>query len=474
MKFHLIAFDSIVEAVFFNARNRFHQSTNVDMSSSELINDVNGPYQKKLSEFIRKDELCVHTLRFGLDLYNRLKQTTTEDFFWKDVQDKKSSTDFVMCSLMDNSNNNYLPHLKNLYQRIRDATNDDDDAPIIYIKIMHTIPDDNKYLTDDGRIKPLRERKQSSTHPDTNNSNEINTTSTTSSVAHTSESTQRDVNVSSTSDNTTTSIVPNREVNRNNLTQNITVTHTSESQSTQRDVNVSSTSDNTTTSIVPNREVNRNYLTENITVTHTSVEDLPDKHFTVSGFGVDNMNVSLIYRGNGRNGKTAEERKAVKQERKVKKQKRANITSTFVRLGELEFVQASGYCTVLCSTTNISYMARVIIENKDNNDIDAPRDTKYKFNLKFLLKQADLIVPFTLLQQIVQRNGSNERPFISLPLFQHSHSLTQFATFHNHQTSTNGNHNHDHTRIRRSFNQRNNTSHESQGKRRKYNNRYKK
>ena len=472
MKFHLIAFDSIVEAVFFNARNRFHQSTDVDMSSSELINDVNGPYQKKLSEFISKDDICVHTLRFGLDLYNRLKQTSTEDFFWKEMEDKTSSTDFVMCSLLEKSVFNYLPNLQKLYNRVHDATDSDEDVPMHYIKIMRSIPNDKHYFTDNGKISKLPDRKQLSA-PRQNNP-ESSSDSTTSSVAHTSQSTQRDVNVSSTSDNTTTSIVPNREVNPNNLTENITLTHTSKSQSKQRDVNVSSTSDNTTTSIVPNREGNRNYLTENITVTHTSVEYLPDKHFTVSGFGVDNMKVSLIYRGNERNGTTLEERRLMKRQKKINKEKHANIRSTFVNLGELKFVQASGHCTVLCNTTNTPYMASVIIETKDNNDIDAPKDTKYKFNVKFLMKQADLIVPFTLLQQIVQRNGSNERPYISLPLFEQSHSLSEFARFHNNQVSTNGNHNHTNRRSRRSYEGRNNTSNESQTKRMKRNNRYNK
>ena len=70
MKFHLIAFDSIVDAVLVNARTRFSKSTDVDMSSSKLINDVNGVYQKELSKFISQDDICVHTLRFGLDLYN--------------------------------------------------------------------------------------------------------------------------------------------------------------------------------------------------------------------------------------------------------------------------------------------------------------------------------------------------------------------------------------------------------------------
>ena len=456
MKFHLIAFDSIVEAVFFNARHRFHQSTDVDMSSSELINDVNGPYQKKLSEFISKDDICVHTLRFGLDLYNRLKQTSTEDFFWKEMEDKTSSTDFVMCSLLEKSVFNFLPNLQKLYNRIHDATDSDEDVPMHYIKIMRSIPNDNHYFTDNGKISKLSDRKQLSTasqnNPesssdsntfthtsvfvlrnmaDTNVFNQRNTTSTTSSVAHTSQSTQRDVNVSSTSDNTTTSIVAYREVNPNNLSENVTVTHTSE-------------------------------------------EDLPNKHFTVSGFGVTDMKVSLMIRSNKRLSTTLEERKLVKLQKRKQKEKKANIVSTLVRLGHLNFRLADGNCAVLCSTTNTALMGSVIIETKNNNDSNAPMDTKYKFIIKFQRKQADLVVPFTLLQQIIQRNGSNERPYISLPLFQQSHSLSEFARFHNNQVSTNGNHNHTTRRSRRSYDRRNNTSNESQPKRMKRNNRYNK
>ena len=456
MKFHLIAFDSIVDAVLVNARTRFSKSTDVDMSSSKLINDVNGVYQKELSKFISQDDICVHTLRFGLDLYNRLKQTSTDTFCWKEMEDKTSSTDFVMCSLLEKSVFNYLPNLQKLYNRVHDATDSDEDVPMHYIKIMRSIPNDKHYFTDNGKISKLPDRKQLSaprqnnpesssdsntfTHTsvfvlrnasDTNVFNQRNTTSTTSSVAHTSQSTQRDVNVSSTSDNTTTSIVPYREVNPNNLSENVTVTHTSE-------------------------------------------EDLPNKHFTVSGFGVTDMKVSLMIRSNKRLSTTLEERKLVKLQKRKQKEKKANIVSTLVRLGHLNFRLADGNCAVLCSTTNTALMGSVIIETKNNNDSNAPMDTKYKFIIKFQRKQADLVVPFTLLQQIIQRNGSNERPYISLPLFEQSHSLSEIARFHNNQVSTNGNHNHTNTRSRRSYDRRNNTSNESQPKRMKRNNRYNK
>ena len=499
MKFHLIAFDSIVDAVLVNARTRFSKSTDVDMSSSKLINDVNGVYQKELSKFISQDDICVHTLRFGLDLYNRLKQTSTDTFCWKEMEDKTSSTDFVMCSLLEKSVFNFLPNLQKLYNRVHDATDSDEDVPMHYIKIMRSIPNDNHYFTDNGKISKLSDRKQLSTasqnNPesssdsntfthtsvfvlrnasDTNVFNQRNTTSTTSSVAHTSQSTQRDVNVSSTSDNTTTSILPNPEVFNQTNTANTTSSVAHTSQSTQRDVNVSSTSDNTTTSIVPYREVNPNNLSENVTVTHTSEEDLPNKHFTVSGFGVTDMKVSLMIRSNKRLSTTLEERKLVKLQKRKQKEKKANIVSTLVRLGHLNFRLADGNCAVLCSTTNTAVMGSVIIETKNNNDSNAPMDTKYKFIIKFQRKQADLVVPFTLLQQIIQRNGSNERPYISLPLFQQSHSLSEFARFHNNQVSTNGNHNHTTRRSRRSYDRRNNTSNESQPKRMKRNNRYNK
>ena len=472
MKFHLIAFDSIVDAVLVNARTRFSKSTDVDMSSSKLINDVNGVYQKELSKFISQDDICVHTLRFGLDLYNRLKQTSTDTFCWKEMEDKTSSTDFVMCSLLEKSVFNFLPNLQKLYNRVHDATDSDEDVPMHYIKIMRSIPNDNHYFTDNGKISKLPDRKQLSA-PRQNNP-ESSSDSTTSSVAHTSQSTQRDVNVLSTSDNTTTSILPNPEVFNQTNTANTTSSVAHTSQSTQRDVNVSSTSDKTTTSIVPYREVNPNNLSENVTVTHTSEEDLPNKHFTVSGFGVTDMKVSLMIRSNKRLSTTLEERKLVKLQKRKQKEKKANIVSTLVRLGHLNFRLADGNCAVLCSTTNTALMGSVIIETKNNNDSNAPMDTKYKFIIKFQRKQADLVVPFTLLQQIIQRNGSNERPYISLPLFQQSHSLSEFARFHNNQVSTNGNHNHTTRRSRRSYEGRNNTSNESQTKRMKRNNRYNK
>ena len=167
-------------------------------------------------------------------------------------------------------------------------------------------------------------------------------------------------------------------------------------------------------------------------------------------------------------------RKLVKLQKRKQKEKKANIVSTLVRLGHLNFRLADGNCAVLCSTTNTALMGSVIIETKNNNDSNAPMDTKYKFIIKFQRKQADLVVPFTLLQQIIQRNGSNEQPYISLPLFQHNHSLANFGKYHENQVSTNGNHNHTNRRSRRSYEGRNNTSNESQTKRMKRNNRYNK
>ena len=150
MNFHLIAFEDIVNAIFLNARKRVNNCTTIDMSKiNEETYDVFNQYQEALKQFISKDDICVHTLDFGLDLYNRLKQTTTENFFWKDMEDKTYSTDFVMCLLFEKFIHNYLLHLQNLFNIVQDATTADDDVPILFIKMMMAITfNDNMHLND--------------------------------------------------------------------------------------------------------------------------------------------------------------------------------------------------------------------------------------------------------------------------------------------------------------------------------------